>query len=155
MEDVFFSNGLKLPKRADWTTAHIDGAPPLKSMSVDTNRFHDFRWDISYPWIFGYTLWNWLFIAIDYPSAYSMEAFILAVPLCISLFQRKLWLQARAYTLSFYLMIGFCFPTLVTRESTDRAVDDHTLLRISVICLCGVTLFWLRSLFKKTPFWLN
>jgi hypothetical protein len=115
--------------------------PRIQSLSMDPKRLHDFLWDVSYAWICAYTIWDWNFIAIVYPQSGFIQACVLFTPLLISFFNRKLWLQARAYLLSLSLVIGMTFSDYLSVGWTEDRVSEQTTLVLAVFLLSWMILY--------------
>jgi hypothetical protein len=67
------------------------------------SKHRDLRLDLSMNWIIGYTLWNWTFVYLNYPSLTGHHTIILAVALIVALCDPQRWLQTRAVTLGLNL----------------------------------------------------
>jgi len=76
-------------------------------LKIDEKKPNDMLWPgMTVGWIIIYDLWNLTFVYLNFPNtvAYSLTAVILA-PTIAALFVKKgTWLQARAYSLSIYMM---------------------------------------------------
>lgn len=132
--------------------------PPIISVSIASNKFHDLLWDLPYSWILQYTLWDWLFVINMFENCEILQGILLAVPLVISFSNKSLWLQARAYTLSIYLMGGLAFPNLVAigRENEWYNIDRRALFVLSIICLCWIVFSFINAyIFKKKKLWMR
>lgn len=58
-------------------------------------------WDVGWPWILGYTFWNWTFVSFNLPALAGLHVAVLAVPLLLAMtVDRTTWGQARIITLS-------------------------------------------------------
>lgn len=86
--------------------------PKIRTMQI-ASPYHDFTWDVPYTWIWGYTFWDFLFVYLVFPKSTFLQIALLLAPLVISLFNRKTYPQARAFTLSLFMFVGFTFPFLI------------------------------------------
>jgi hypothetical protein len=116
--------------------------PPLKSISIAPDSPKDFCWDISYSWIFGYSLWIFLFVAVVYPTQFFFGIAAVLPPLLLSFFRKNLWLQCRVYTLAFYLLIANTYPYVKNLETSSIQLSEAFLL-----ILTGITCGWMGLLF--------
>lgn len=81
--------------------------PKARIISIDPNGCRDLLWNAPYPWIIGYTGWNWIFGIQCLGANYGIAAAVLLAPLVIAYQKKDLWLQARTCTLAFFLIINF------------------------------------------------
>lgn len=86
--------------------------PFPNEISVDKKPTRDLLWNTSMFWIIGYTLWNWVFLYMNWPAFCLMHIPVLLAPLLVSLVNNKLWIQARAFTLGIYLLIHFSYDAV-------------------------------------------
>jgi hypothetical protein len=111
--------------------------PSLQSLKVS----HDLLWDVSYSWILGYKLWNWLLVYYLFPNAVMNSIGLLLTPLILSFFNRKIWLQARAYTLAIFLILGLSFWDFANPNISPVQINQQILLCLSVILVCWMLIF--------------
>ena len=86
------------------------------TIKTDENKPHDMLWPgMTIGWIIAYDIWNVAFVYINFPNtvSYTLWAVLLAPTLAAIFIKKGTWLQARAYTLSLYMMY------IVTREVFD------------------------------------
>jgi len=79
-----------------WTTIRVNEKKP-----------NDMVWPgMTVGWIIIYDLWNLSFVYLNFPNtvAYSLTAVILAPTIAALFVTKGTWLQARAYSLSIYMM---------------------------------------------------
>ncbi len=81
-----------------WTTIRIDDKKP-----------HNFQWPgMAIAWIIAYDLWNICFVYMNFPNTVHYTALVvIPVPTIIAIFiasGKFAWIQARAYSLVFYMM---------------------------------------------------
>jgi len=94
-----------------WTTIKIDDKKP-----------HNFLWPgMTIFWIIAYDLWNICFVYLNFPNTVHYTALVvIPVPTIIALFiasGKHSWIQARPYSLSFYMIYIItiaCFDTPVS-----------------------------------------
>ena len=86
------------------------------TIKTDKNKPHDMLWPgMTVGWILAYDIWNVTFVYINFPNtvAYTLWAVLLAPTLAAIFIKKGTYMQARAYTLSLYMMY------IVTREVFD------------------------------------
>lgn len=118
--------------------------PSIKSLSVDPAGYQDLLWDIPYGWIMGYNIWDWVFVYLIFPYHDAIQFSFLLSPTLICLFNRKLWLQARACTLSFYLIVMFSVPYFekISRNSGLKVEYSNIILgSFGLLWLVGYSIF--------------
>lgn len=83
-------------------TIHID----------DKEGYRDLRWEsMTLSWIIGYTLWNWVFVYLNFGFQSSIQHIaVLGPALIIGLINSGRWLQARVLTLGTYFIIIHSVP---------------------------------------------
>ena len=94
-----------------WTTIKIDDKKP-----------HNFLWPgMTIAWIIAYDLWNVCFVYLNFPNTVHYTALaVIPVPTIIAIFiasGKYTWIQARPYSLSFYMIYIItiaCFDTPVS-----------------------------------------
>lgn len=84
------------------------------------SRYQDLRYDLSLSWIVGYTLWNWVFVYLNYPALTGHHTAVLAAALLMALIDHQRWLQTRAATLGLNLLC------MATSYSGTLALHDAT-----------------------------
>jgi len=89
--------GILLLVTMPWSAsqAHVDRA----------SRYQDIRCDLPLAWIVGYTLWNWVFVYLNYPELAGHHVAVLSAALTLACLDRGLWLQARAASLGLNLLL--------------------------------------------------
>ncbi len=60
------------------------------------------RYDLPWSWMLAYTLWNLTVVCGLYPRHWLDHLAVLLAPLAAALLDRRLWLEARAFTLGLY-----------------------------------------------------
>ncbi len=120
--------------------------PGPGSMSIDkTTTYRDFSWDISYRWILAYTLWNWIFVYGNWPEIGCRHHLaVLGAPLLIALYNRKHWVQARAFTLGTYFMVWFSLYPLI-KEPNATSWYNANIYSILAFCTLCYTMTLLGS----------
>lgn len=85
------------------TISHIMG------IKRDENSPHDMLWPgMTIFWILAYDIWNVTFVYINFPNTVFNTLAVIAAPTIAAIFVKKgTWLQARANTLSIYMMYLF------------------------------------------------
>jgi hypothetical protein len=91
----------------------------------ETKRSRDLHFGISRGWLCGYTLWNWTFVYLNYPSFIGHHTAVLLSALIVGVIAPRLWLQARACTLGLNLLImATCNNAMVSWLDTSNWSDD-------------------------------
>lgn len=85
---------------------------PFRAIRIDIGgAFRDLIYEeMTRPWIVGYTLWNWSFVYLNFPSIAGHQLSVLAAALLVGMIDPRRWLQARAYTLAGSLLFLFTLP---------------------------------------------
>lgn len=74
-------------------------------IKADDSRWKDMVWpDMTLLWIIAYDVWNWSYICNSIPEHGIMGLIVLLSCTIPAFYKNGLWLQARAYTLSAYMM---------------------------------------------------
>lgn len=124
--------------------------PWIREISVDEQSpFKDLCWDMSYPWIIGYTIWNWLFVFLNYSDMAGCHIAVLGAPLLVSFVHREHWLQARAFTLGSFLMVTYTFKSVWDFYSAPYWGNQTAGLVIAIIVIAFVGIYTLWFLFVK------
>jgi hypothetical protein len=84
----------------------------LDTLYVDDRNGHrDAVWpSMTRGWAVGYTLWNWMFVYLNFPALAGQHLAVLTSAAVVSIAFPQLWPQARVYTLTAYLLLLFSFP---------------------------------------------
>lgn len=99
-------------------------------------------------WILVYTLWNWVYIYAEYPEFSLKHLAVLAVPIIINFLKKGTWLQARAITLGFYVIVSITINPYVENWIPVIQYNETIALTIVVINLFILT-FYRLTLNKK------
>ena len=94
----------------------------INTIHIDTEeRYKDLSWkSMTMPWIIGYTLWNWVFVYLNFGFQSSIQHIaVLGSALIIAFINKARWLQARVFTLGTYFIIFHSAPHLNYRLLTD------------------------------------
>eukprot|EP00978_Attheya_sp_CCMP212_P030377 scaffold111456_cov52-Attheya_sp.AAC.4 len=84
--------------------------PSLKSLRIIETEPYDVLWHLGTEWIIAYTIWNWMFVYNNYPYAIGRHTAVLLAPLVLTLRDGfDTWVEARGYTLAFYMMFRATF----------------------------------------------
>ncbi|MBI5140003.1 MAG: hypothetical protein HZA94_00960 [Candidatus Vogelbacteria bacterium] len=74
-------------------------------------KYKDVHWDgMSLAWIIGYTIWNWVFIYLNYTLSSIHHLTVLLSALVVAFVDRERWLQTRAITLGTYFILSISIP---------------------------------------------
>jgi hypothetical protein len=84
----------------------------------DENKPHDMLWPgMTVFWIIAYDIWNIVFVYLNFPNTvYNTIAVILAPTLAAIFIKKGTWLQARANTLSIYMMYLFTTTAFINND---------------------------------------
>lgn len=108
----------------------------------------DLRYGISRRWVVGYTLWNWAFVYLNYPSLTGHHTAVLAAGLIIAMHDPRGWLQARASTLGVNLLFtATFFHDMITWLDTSTWFNEHVGFVIAAFGLVYMIAYTI-------PFWL-
>jgi len=91
--------------------------------------------DVPYAWVVGYTLWNGLFVYLEWPDYIGIQCAIHLPALLYCLWQRQLWIQARAFSLAAYLMVHFSLGPYMDKLALEPTASEPLRLIWSVISL--------------------
>lgn len=84
----------------------------------DENKPHDMLWPgMTVFWIIAYDVWNIVFVYLNFPNTvFNTLAVILAPTLAAIFIKKGTWLQARANTLSIYMMYLFTTAAFINND---------------------------------------
>ncbi len=118
-------------------------------MRVDlTSKYKDLDVDLSYAWIAVYTLWNFVFIYNHFKQSCLIHIAVLGAPVLSSLIKKELYIQKRAFTLAFYLIVMNTFGYGIIQNSPD-VFNSKLSLIMSLICFCMLIIFMLYKFLRK------
>lgn len=95
----------------------------LRTIHIDKKEGHrDLHWSgMTLPWIVGYTLWNWVFVYLNFGFENSIaHVAVLASAFTVVFINKDRWLQARAFTLGMFFIFFHTFPHLNPNLVIDR-----------------------------------
>ena len=106
-------------------TVHIDARGEYK----------DLHWSsMTLPWIIGYTIWNWVFVYLNFGFQSSLEHIaVLASALIVGFIDEERWLQARIFTLGTLLNNSFDTNKIMLLYNTEAAVIPNCKIRANLI----------------------
>lgn len=108
--------------------------PPVTAFSLSKEVYYELEWDASYSWIGLYTIWNGLFA---YFFIHKDEFYIylpaLLIPLAVSLWNRKRWLQSRAVTLFAYFVLTLSFSSYTKKIGAPIAWSEEVYLLLNIL----------------------
>lgn len=102
--------------------------PGASAISTQGEKTKVLMYQLTVPWILGYTLWNLSFILFHFPQYAGYHIAVLGVPLFALARHPAMWLQSRVFILAVYLMYEFTFPAL---PSTAHWYDYRLCLALS------------------------
>ena len=103
----------------------------LRTIHIDKKGANkDLLWSgMTLPWIVGYTLWNWVFVYLNFGFQSSvMHIAVLGAAFLVVFRNKDRWLQARAFTLGMYFIIFHSLPHLVPSLTINRSTDQLALI---------------------------
>lgn len=126
---------------------------PASWVAVQIDReghYRDLHWvGMTRAWIMEYTLWNWVFVYLNYRALAGQQLAVLLAAFAVGMIDPRRWLQARAYTLATDLLMAFTFPTFLLgrldHSSRITAPREDLAAGISLIL---VTAYAVRGLLK-------
>jgi len=86
----------------------------IDTIRISPTGSKDVRWTaMTMAWIVGYTIWNWVFVYLNFGFMSSMvHLAVLGSAFVVVLVDKDRWLQARLFTLGTFFMIFHSFPHL-------------------------------------------
>jgi hypothetical protein len=115
------------------------------------NRCSDLLYRVSVRWVIGYTLWNWAFVYLNYPSLAGHHTAVLAAGLIVAMNGPHRWLQARASTLGVNLL--FCatfYRDMIAWLDTSTWFDEQTGIVAAVFAFAFMTAYAAQAWFSKS-----
>ncbi|HVX16013.1 MAG TPA: DUF5692 family protein [Pirellulales bacterium] len=89
-------------------------------------RWHDLHYGIGRRWVVGYTLWNWTFVYLNYPSLTGHHTAVLAAGLIVAMSDPRRWSQTRASTLGVNLLFtATSFEGMIAWLDTSTWLDEQ------------------------------
>ncbi|MGK5092741.1 DUF5692 family protein [Deltaproteobacteria bacterium TL4] len=125
--------------------------PGPKHIKVDMESKHrDFTWDTPIQWIIGYTLWNFAFIYLCVSRDTYIHIAVLGAPLIIGIFNNKLWLQARGFTLGLFGIMIYTYRPMFSEIMRPNQYDQILGLVAASLSLGWMSLYFV--LFMKNKY---
>jgi hypothetical protein len=104
------------------------------------NCCHDLLYGTSKRWVIGYTLWNWTFVLLNYPSLTGHHTAVLAAGLIVAMVHPRRWSQTRASTLGVNLLFtATCFNGMVAWLDTSNWFDEQLAIVAAGVSLAFLT----------------
>lgn len=98
----------------------------------------DIRFDLSLSWIVGYTLWNWVFVFLNYPVLAGHHIAVLLAALIVAMIDPQRWLQTRAATLGINLIfLATSYPGTIAVSDATSWIDEY-----SAQIAASISLLW-------------
>lgn len=103
------------------------------------------------PWVIGYTLWNWTFVYLNYPSLTGHHSAVLAAGLIVAMYDPRRWSQTRASTLGVNLLFAATyFNGMIAWMDTSIWSDEQVGIvaaGFGLVFMTGCTVqFWLSQI---------
>ncbi len=90
-------------------------------------------------WIIAYTIWNWVFVYLNFIQYASDHIAVLLASLVVAFFKCELWLQSRAFILGAWMMYFFTFPNFLNSQIIWLPENDSTRWFVALVSF-GVNL---------------
>ncbi|MGE3278294.1 MAG: DUF5692 family protein [Candidatus Altimarinota bacterium] len=92
-------------------------------------KYKDLYWDsMTFPWIIGYTIWNWVFVYLNFGLESSIQHIaVLGSALVIAFLKKERWLQARVFTLGTYFILIHSYPHFASQFSPSAYFEPFGL----------------------------
>lgn len=122
----------------------------LDTIRINTaSKQKDLRWSsMTMSWIIGYTLWNWVFVYLNFGFQSGMvHIAVLGSAFVMALVDKERWLQARLFTLGAFFMIFHASPHLGSRLLDGGKNEAFGLL--SSLIAAGFMIGYTTSFFRK------
>lgn len=117
---------------------------PMRAIQIDeSSPNRDLVYEgMSRSWIIAYSLWNWTFVYLNFPSIAAHQAAVLTAAVVVGMAEPRRWLQARAFTLVPDLLMLITFPRfcISLTESTYWATPHRENVAAG-ICLFVVSVY--------------
>jgi Family of unknown function (DUF5692) len=128
-----------------------------KAIGPDNSKERDSLWPgMTLFWIVAYDIWNITFVYLNFPDLVTINvAVLLACTLPAIFIKKGTWLQARAFTLSIFMIYYFTFEPFVNANMIP-APRNYSLMLIMGGLSLGANLIYAVlhfrwKLFKKAP----
>jgi hypothetical protein len=103
------------------------------TIKADTSKYKDMVWpDMTLLWIIAYDIWNWSFICNAAPEHAMMGLIVITSATIPAFYKVGLWLQARFFTLSAYMMYVMASARWVSNPLTNVLLPDNPAFYILV-----------------------
>ena len=120
----------------------------IQTIHID-KKFKDLHWgSMTLSWIIGYTLWNWVFVYLNYGFQSSiLHIAVLESALVVAFVDKERWLQARVFTLGTYFMMMHAVPHLDYRVFTGEYNESFGLMMAMLTfgLMLAYTAFFMRG----------
>ncbi|MBA4188118.1 MAG: hypothetical protein C0467_08875 [Planctomycetaceae bacterium] len=98
------------------------------------SRIRDLLYGTTPSWIIAYTVWNWTFVYLNYPSYAGQHTAVLASGLLVAVIDPRRWAQSRACILGIMLITMATFDAaLLSWMDTANWSNE----RVGVVAACG------------------
>lgn len=101
---------------------------PLRAIRVDTtDHYRELRYvGMTRTWIAGYTLWNWVFVYLNFPAVAGHQLAVLASAFAVGMVEPSRWLQSRTFTLAADLLVlATCPGVVIPFADTSHWASPH------------------------------
>ncbi|WP_113924175.1 DUF5692 family protein [Cognataquiflexum aquatile] len=113
------------------------------TIKADDSKFKDMVWpDMTLLWIIAYDVWNWSYICNCIPEHGVMGLIVLLSCTIPAFYKVGTWLQARAYTLSAYMMYIMSGSKWISHPLNNVLLpDDPTFIIILAMLSLGLNVY--------------
>jgi hypothetical protein len=102
--------------------------------------YRDLLYGTGRRWVIGYTLWNWAFVYLNYPSLTGHHTAVLAAGWIVAMIDPRRWGQTRASTLGISLLFTATFYNdMVAWMDTSNWFDERFGIIAAGIALVFIT----------------
>ena len=124
---------------------------------ISKNKQKDMIWpDMCWFWIIAYDIWNFAYVynCVTDRALYSGLGLLLAATIPAFTIKKGAWLQHRAQTLAFWMMIVMTFPNILSTgqhaiQSSHNPTAYYTISIISLLANLAVAIYQIRTIIKK------
>lgn len=124
---------------------------------ISKNKQKDMIWpDMCWFWIIAYDIWNFAYVynCVTDRALYSGLGLLLAATIPAFTIKKGAWLQHRAQTLAFWMMIVMTFPNILSTgqhaiQSSHNPTAYYTISIISLLANLAVAIYQIRIIIKK------
>jgi hypothetical protein len=117
---------------------------PARAIQIDqSSPSRDLVYEgMSRTWIIAYSVWNWTFVYLNFPSIAAHQVAVLMAAFVVGMVDPRRWLQARAFTLVPDLLMLATFPRFfISLTESSYWATPHRENVVAGICLIAVSFY--------------